>query len=268
MSKIATPRDIIPYRAGIVRITPLDEYGRPQYDKAHTTKRNFLTSTQITTSRTSETLANGNGQDKDYPTNETHTLAIVTNTYDEDFHKLISGDVESDPLPMLFDTTIQTKEGSYTFEDDEVPVASDDGSIHIEAHDAAGNCITETTDAVSSTTFKYDADTKTITFDKSLDETDISLVYYIAATDAVAVSSSPVLKNPQFRIEVFGEVQSAESGTIINYQAQLYRATVSGDIPRVMTQKSISNAITYNFQSAPVPEGVSVLRQQFTEKKA
>lgn len=261
--------DLIPLRAGVVRIIPLDAASKPIYDKAYTTNRQFLTSTQVNTTRTSETLANGNGSDKDYPTDERYTLALVTNTYDPKFHAVISGDVEATPVAILKDTTIIPANGSYVFKDGDVPVESDDGVVHMEVRDSFKNLLTDAgTSELSADTYKYDPDTKTITFDSSRDNTEISVVYYVAGTDGEAYQSSPILQSKQFRIEIYGETQSAETGQQIKYFARMLRATVSGDLPRVTTQKSISAPITYNFQSAPVPEGMSAFYESFTPDNA
>lgn len=270
---MATPiqvrNDLIPLKAGIVRLTPLDANGNPIYAESITTKRQFLTSTQITTTRTSETLPNGNGSDKDFPTDERHTLALVTQTYDPKFHSMLSGSESvSDPSPILHDTTVVPDDsGTVTFTKD-IPVAAPndpDSKIWFEIRDAYGNLLTETTEeSVTATTYKYDKDTKTLTFDETLANIALSCVYYVAATNGEAYQASPILKNKQFQVEVFGEMQSADYGDITQYYSRMPRATVSGDIPRVTSQKSISAAITYNFQSAPVPQGMSSFYDSYT----
>lgn len=261
--------DLIPLKAGIVRLTPLDANGNPIYAEAITTKRQFLTSTQITTTRTSETLPNGNGSDKDFPTDERHTLALVTQTYDPKFHAMLSGsETVTSPAPILHDTTVVPDDtGAFTFTKD-IPVAAPndpDSKIWLEIRDAYGNLLTETSETtVTDTNYKYDADTKTLTFATSLANVALSCVYYVAGTGGDAYQSSPILKNKQFQVEVFGEMQSADYGDITQYYARMPRATVSGDIPRVTSQKSISAAITYNFQSAPVPQGMSAFYDSYT----
>lgn len=268
---MATPKtvrnDLIPMKAGIVRVTPLDANGNPIYAEAYSTKRDFLTSTQVTTTRTSETLANGNGSDKDFPTDEKYTLALVTNTYDPKFHRVISGDLsEETPAPILYDTTISVPPDT-TYEvdlTDMPPVASDDGKYHIEIRDSYGNAYEQADDAAAENKFKYDDSSKKLTFDVSAAGLNLSCVYYIAGDTGEAYKSNPVLQNPQFQIEIMGETRSADTGESIRYYAKMLRGVVSGDIPRVTTQKSISNAITYNFASAPVPQGMSAFYDSFT----
>lgn len=267
---MATPKvrnDLIPMKSGIVRITPLDANFIPQFDDSYTTKREFLTSTQVTTSRTTETLPNGNGSDKDFITDQRHSLALVTQTYDQKFHAALSGDLTvSTVRPILHDTTIVVgTDGSFTFSTNETPIASlEDSEIHFEIRNTFGVRLTETTDAVTADTFKYDADTKTLTFATSLAGASLSCVYYVAGTDGEGYETSPILKSRAFMLEIFGEMRSADSEEPIQYYARMPRATVSGDLPRVTTQKSISAAITYNFVSAPVPQGISDLYESFT----
>lgn len=269
---MATPKtvrnDLIPMKAGIVRVTPLDANGNPIYAEAYSTKRDFLTSTQVTTTRTSETLANGNGSDKDFPTDEKYTLALVTNTYDPKFHKVISGDLsEETPAPILYDTTVSVPPSTAYEVDltDNQPVASADGKFHFEIRDSYGNMFTQTDSTVESEyQFKYEDSTHKLTFHESAAGMNLSCVYYIAGTTGEGYKSNPVLQNPQFQIEIMGETRSADTGEAIRYYAKMLRGVVSGDLPRVTTQKSISNAITYNFSSAPVPQGMSSFYDSFT----
>lgn len=269
---MATPKkvrnDLIPMKAGIVRVTPLDANGNPITEEAYSTKRDFLTSTQVTTTRTSETLANGNGSDKDFPTDEKYTLALVTNTYDPKFHKMISGDLsEESPEPVLFDTTISVpSETPYEVDlTDNQPVASADGKFYLEIRDSYGNAFTQADATVESEyQFKYTDSTHKLTFHESAAGMNLSCVYYIAGTAGEGYKSNPILQNPQFQIEIMGETRSADTGESIRYYAKMLRGVVSGDIPRVTTQKSISNAITYNFASAPVPQGMSAFYDSFT----
>lgn len=262
--------DNIPYRSGIVRLTPLDENSNPIYAQSITTKRQFLTSTQITTTRTSESLPNGNGSDKDFPTDERHTLALVTQTYDPKFHSMLSGSEKvSNPGPVIHDTTVVPNDsGEVDLTGDFEPVAAPndpDNKIWFEIRDSYGNALEETASEVNDATqFKYDSDTKKLTFDTSLANVALSCIYYVSGEGGDAYQASPILKNKQFQVEVFAEMQSAEYGDITNYYARMPRATVSGDIPRVTSQKSISAAITYNFQSAPVPQGMSAFYESYT----
>lgn len=265
---VKVKNDLIPLKAGIVRVIPLDAEGTPMYAKAITTKRNFLTSTAITTTRTSETLPNGNGSDKDYPTDEKYNLALVTQTFDPKFHNTVAGMlVSSSPANILRDTTITVggaEEYSVDLTNDE-PAASPDGKYYFEVRDSYGNLWEQTDDEVAEGQFKYDNMTHKLSFDATAANKQFSLVYYVAGTGGEAYEANPVLQNPQFRIEIYGETQSAESGNTVLYQAIMPRAVVTGDLPNVTTQKSINATLTYNFASAPVPQGMSAFQQIFKQ---
>lgn len=261
--------DLIPLKAGIVRLTLLDEDGDPLYKIPYTTQRNFLTSTAVATTRASETLANGNGSDKDFPTSETYTLTLVTNIFDQKFHNYLAGSiVPSKILPILFDTTV-TVPSATPFEVDltsNPPVAMDDGNVYFEIRDAYGEQLTtpEGEAALAEGNYSYDPDTKKLTFHSSAAGKSFSCVYNVAGTGGEAFASNPILKSPQFRLEVYGEMQSANYGGTTRLYELMPRATVSGDLPNVTTQKSISAPITYTFASAPVPQGISSFYQSFT----
>lgn len=262
------PNDIIPAKAGLVRVIPVKTDGTLDRANAYTTKRNFLTSTQVTITRTSETLPNGNGSDKDYPTDEKYNLAVVTQTYDPKFHSMISNKEKvTTPRPRLYDTSI-TVPATTAYEvdlTDNEPVAVDgEAKPVLEIRDQYGNLLTVTDSTVSEGSYKYDPDTKTLTFDASAAGLTFSAVYYVASTGADGYQASPILRSPQFQIEIMAETQSADTGEIVYYNAVMTRAVVSGDIPNVTSQKSINNAITYNFTTAPVAQGVSAFTETFT----
>lgn len=259
--------DLIPLKSGIVRLIPLDANGDPIYKAAITTQRNFLTSTQVTTTRASETLPNGNGSDKDYPTDEKFNLALVTQIYDPKFHNTLAGSVTAGAvLPIPYDTTITVTNNADAYEVDlteKEPAASPDGKYYFEIRDSYGNLLEQVDTTVAEGKFKYDSDTKKLSFDASAENKSYSCVYYVAATGGEAYESNPILSNPQFMIEVYGEMQSANYGGTVLLHERMLRATVSGDLPNVTSQKSISAPITYNFASAPVPQGKSAFYQAF-----
>ncbi len=264
--------DNIPLKAGILRVTLLDENGDPMYSNPYTTQRNFLTSTAVSVTRASETLANGNGSDKDFPTSETYTLTLVSNIFDQKFHNYLAGSITPPKiLPILWDTTV-TVPPAAPYEVDltpKPPVAMDDGKIYFEIRDSYGDLLTppEAEATLAAGNYTYDADTKKLTFDASAAGKSFSCVYNVSGEGGEAFASNPILLSPQFRIEVYGEMQSANyGGTTLLYEL-MPRATVTGDLPNATTQKSISAPITYTFASAPVPQGVSAFYQSFTPQQ-
>ncbi len=265
--------DWIPMRAGIVRLTPLDAQGRPIWDQAVTTKRDFIQSIQINNPRATESLPNGNGQDKEYLTDSSYTVALATDTYDQRFHALMAGikKVTESLAPVLRDTTIVPTAASanaeYTFSGEEIPVASSDKKVHLEIRDSFGNLLTAG-ESPAAGTYKYEESSHKITFESSLAETPLSCVYYVAATGGEQYDAPSIPQNNRFLLEIMGEVQSAETGEPGKFYAKLARAVPSGDLPHITTQKPIANTITYNFKSSPVPEGMVPYTESFVPIKA
>lgn len=257
--------DLIPLRSGICRLIPLDREGKRMEDKAITTKRDFLTSMQIVTTRTSEKLPNGNGSDKDYPTDEKHNLTLITQTFDPKFNAVLSGAVTpSTSGTFLFDTSIAVPSAvPYEVTLTKTPVAGADGKFYFEVRDVYGNLYTKSDGAVAEGQYTYDDDQHKLTFDASAAGKTFSLVYYVNKTNYEEYATSPILKNPQFCIEIYAEMQSAESGETVKYFATMPRAVSTGDIPRAMSQKSVNSPITYTFSSAPVPQGMSALTEKY-----
>lgn len=267
--------DLIPLRAGIVRLTPLDANGTPIRSAAITTKRDFLTSTQVSTTRNTESLANGNGQDMEKPLDETFNFALNVNVFDPKFHKTLQGFLlvnDGEEKPFLNDiTVIPTKaeaNATFKFTDEDAPVAVDNGKYYFEIRDAYGNLLesNESSSSLAEGKYHYDPDTKTLSFAESYADVALSCVYYITGAGAEGYKANPVLSTPRYMLEVFAEMQSASSGEVVDYYAFMPRAISTGDLPNVTSQKSITNAITYNFKSAPVPEGVSPFEEYFRNR--
>ncbi len=262
--------DWIPMRAGVARVTPLDDQGRPVWAQAITTKREFIQSIQINNPRATESLPNGNGQDKEYLTDSSYTVAIATDTYDQRFHAVLSGSSKAESAePVLRDTTIVPTKGSgnstYVFSAD-VPVASpDDKKVHLEIRDSFGNLYSEVSSATPEEgQYKFESSSNTLTFAESVADTPLSCVYYVEGTGGEQYNAPSTLRNNRFMLEIMGEVQSAETGDPGKFYAKVARAVVSGDLPHVTTQKPIANTITYNFKSSPVPEGMIPYTESFT----
>lgn len=276
MATTKVKSDLIPLRAGIVRLTPLDSDGKPVRASAITTRRDFVTSTQVSTTRSTETLANGNGQDMEKPLDETFNFALNTNVFDPKFHKTLQGLLlvaDGEVKPFLNDITItpikDTANATFTFTgEDEKPATQEGEKYFFEIRDSYGNLFEEAVSAESLTgmQYYYDADTFKMSFPTDYADTSLSCVYYIKGDGAEGYKANPTLTTPQYMLEVFAEMQSASSGEIVDYYAYMPRAISTGDLPNVTSQKSITNAITYNFKSAPVPEGVSPFEEYFRNR--
>ena len=254
-------RDMIPYRAGIVRITPLDSNSNPLYDKSYTTARDFLTSTQRSTSYSYETFHTSNGDACDYITQRRENITLTTQIYDPRFDALISGkELVGTEMLSIRDIQISLPAGftSYIFNDTlAYPAASSDGEIYLEIRDAAGNKYNRVYTSPSEYQYRYNQDTYRLEFSRESYARAFSCVYYIKNQNQEAYASISTLKNKLFMIEAFGEMQSASNGIKQVCYTCVKRATVSSDITGITRQKSIDNKITYSFSSAPVKRGES-----------
>lgn len=273
MGKTVTVRkDIIPYEAGVVILTPLDANKRPDYTKAVATERDFLTSTQTSVTRTVETLENGNGSNKDFITDETYNLVVVGNTYNPQFHAAVAGRIESEPetelVPHEFSFTLPQTAETYqiTFGADQditvEPAADADGNYNFIVEDTYGNVMTKVEKAPAAAgEYQYDDTTKALIFNAADAGKNIRVIMYIATDGGYLIESNPILTQPEYQIECFGISMSAGTDEKYRVITKLLRATTTGDISEQATQKAKSAPITYNFKSTPVPVGVSVYKQ-------
>lgn len=284
MAKQVTIRkDMIPYRAGVVVLTPLDSNFKPDFSKSVPTQYDFLTSTQTSVTRTTETLANGNGSDKDYIIDERYSLAVVGNTYDPEFHAAVTNRIKSQPTAAImmdqFTVTLpkeangeevsQTDKWVITFgagkDNEKEPAQNADKEYDFIISDSYGNTLApaESAETVDEGTFFYDGDQKCLVFSEAYAEQSIRVIYFYEVADGLQYDSNPILKQTVFRIDVFGMRQSAGSDDLYPVHIWIERASTSGDVSEQTTQKSKSAPITYNFQSDPVPAGVSVYHEVY-----
>ncbi len=268
-------KDILPYRAGVVRLIPLDENMSPDYDHAVATNHDFLQSTQIVETRTMETLENGNGASKDYPTNVTYTATVVANIDNVLFHNLAAGRIEELPNTVLAPDefvftlpkahaegeTLEIKFGAGQDHETE-PAPDKNGNYNFTIEDSYGNVLTQRSQ-LENGAYKYDADTKALQFSDDYLGQKMRIIYDYAAKDALSYRNDPILKNREFRLEIYGLVQSAQTGDVYRVIQSLERCAVTGDITDQATQISKSAAITYTFATTPVPEGESVYYKTF-----
>ncbi len=287
MAKQVTIRkDMIPYRAGVVVLTPLDSNFKPDFSKSVPTQYDFLTSTQTSVTRTTETLANGNGSDKDYIIDERYSLAVVGNTYDPEFHAAVTNRLKKEETTVTlmdqFSVTLpenangdeMTETGKWviTFgevgkDQEKTPAKNADGGYDFVINDSYGNTLHPVDNAEATTevgTYYYDGDKKCLVFGETYKNNTIRVIFfYEVAEGGLQYDSNPILKQSVFRIDVFGMRQSAGSDDLYPVHIWIERASTSGDVSEQTTQKSKSAPITYNFQSDPVPAGVSVYHEVY-----
>lgn len=267
--------DLIPYSAGVVVLTPLDENWRPDYTQSVATTHDFLQSTQTSVTRSFETLPNGNGQDQDYPTEEIFNVAVVSNVYIPVFHNAAAGRFETLPKKVLtweeFTHNLpQTVEVGGVLEitfgegkDREKLPAPEDGNYNFVVQDSYGNVLVRREQPVFGA-YAYDEGTHALQFSEEYKNAAIRVLYQVESTNSLVYTSNPILKQPRYQLDIFGTSMSASSDAKYKVFTRIKRATLSGDLSEPPTQKSKSAAITYNFKSTPVPEGVSVYTQVIT----
>lgn len=264
-------KDIIPYEAGVVILTPLDANKKPDYTRSVATQRDFLTSTQTSVTRTVETLANGNGPDKDFITDEVYNLTVVGNTYNPQFHAAVAGRLESEPptelIPYEFSANVPGS-AEYQIEfgaskDIEIePAADSDGNYNFIVEDSYGNVMASTNAAPEDAQhYQYDSTTKALIFNEEAANMNVRVIMWVATDGGYKIESNPILTQPEYQIECFGISMSAGSDEKYRVVTKLLRATTTGDLSEQATQKAKSAPITYNFKSTPVPAGVSVYSQ-------
>lgn len=269
-------KDIIPYRAGCVILTPLDANKKPDYSRSVATGWDFLTSTQTSVTRNAEDLANGNGQDKSYPLDEVYTVTVVTNVYNPVFHGVVTGRIETLPDKTLVPTEISHSLPDTLGEGDNltitfgesgdyptVPAPDAEGKYSFVVEDSYGNVLTML-DTPEKGAYSFDPDTKTLSFSEDYKGALIRVIYYYEDANTIRYDSNPIIQEPEYLIQMYGQSQSASTGDTYKVVTILQRATASGDITDQTTQKSKSAPITYTFTSAPVPAGTSVYSQIFT----
>lgn len=291
MAKTSTiKKALIPYSAGTVILTPIARNGRPDYDRSVASEFNFLASTQLSETRTVETVDAGNGSSptKDFVTGVTYTLTVTANAYNPVFHAVATGKIEEFPEKTLFrtqhtyymPTALGDDETDLTIvfgesgDDKEVPAADEYGNVHFDIEDSYGNTLVRVYDEEGEEgasvkavpekgTYTYDVDTKTLHFSEDYLGDTMRLIYYYEATNAVTYSSDPILTTPEYMVEVFGYRQEAETGEAIPFQQKLARASISGDVAGQPTQRSRSAQIVYTFASTPIPEGETMYTEGY-----
>lgn len=265
-------KDLIPYEAGVVILDPLDENKTPDYTRSVATGFDFLTSTQVSITRTSETLANGNGQDKDYPLDETYTMTVTGNVFNPIFHGVVTGQIETLPtttlMPNEINYNLPTTSSAGTnvtlmfgktgpLPNEPEPATDESGEVNFIVEDSYGNVLTRL-DTPEFGSYSYDEDTKTLEFSEEYKGALIRVIYNYSVTNAIQYTSNPIIQNPEYQVRIFGIRQSASTGETYNFMEKIARATATGDITNQPSQKSKSAPITYTFTSTPVPKGTSV----------
>ncbi len=266
----SVPNDLIPYNAGIAVFREIAADGTK--GTPYATNYDFVISATVSTSRETDTLTNGNGSDKEYPSSETQNLALVVNTYNELLHAVLSGRSFTIGTQLLsFSQTIGiTKNSSdayvYTFTDTTVFPDSDSTADMF-----VMNTYNQPFEQVSSATsiadgqFYYDSDTKTITVASTYEDTNLTCVFKYKSTTAIISETKSVLVNPSFEITLIDIMQSAATSAKYNRTRVLGSASITGDLPEAPSQKDINTSMTYNFATDTSSNGSTRFTETISE---
>lgn len=269
------PKLLIPYEAGVSIVTPLDLNKRPNLIRSVATQHNFLSQTQLSETKTTEELENGNGQNKTMVTSVVYNLSVVANVLNIVYHNMVAGRIESLPDRTLvmdeftwFLPETAPEEGlTITFGVDAdhatEPAADENGEYWFIVEDSYGNPLVRL-DTPEFGAYSWDKDLKQLRFSDEYAGAAIRVIYRYASTNSIRYDSNPILSQPEFQLDNFGIMSDAESGRKFRVHERLLRATQTGDLSGMPTQRSISSPITYTFQSSPVPSGVSVYSVTYT----
>lgn len=269
------PKLLIPYEAGVSIVTPLDLNKRPNYIRSVASQKNYLSQTALTETRTTEELENGNGQNKTIVTSVVYNLSVTANTLSITYHNMVAGRIETLPNKTLvmdeftwFLPSTAPEEGlTITFGTDgdhaKEPAADENGDYWFIVEDSYGNPLVRL-DTPEFGAYSWDKDLKQLRFSDEYAGAAIRVIYRFASTNSIRYDSNPILSQPEFQLDNFGIMSDAESDRKFRVHERLLRATQTGDLSGMATQKSISSPITYNFQSSPVPAGVSVYSVTYT----
>lgn len=270
-------KDLIPYNAGVAILTPLDANKKPMYERSVATQYDFLTSTQTSVTHTTEALANGNGQDKDFIIDERYTITVIGNTFNPVFHGVVTGRMETLPtkelIPEQVTYNLAASVGDsggnleITFgpgkDFEQIPAQDSDGKYNFIVEDSYGNPLTRAETPVFGA-YSYDSDTKALQFSKEYVNASIRVIFWTEDANSIRYDNNPILQQPEYQLQIFGITTSAGTDQKYRVVTTIKRCTATGDITDQTTQKSKSAPITYTFQSTPVPEGVSVYSQIFS----
>lgn len=269
-------KDLIPYKAGTVVVTPLDANMRPDYTRSVATEYTYLASTQTSVTRATETLESGNGSNKEIPTSETYSVTLTSNAFNPVFHNAVAGRLETLP-----DSTLMKDEFTFNLpsagsdtggilqisfgpgkDHETLPAADADDNYNFVVEDSYGNPLVRL-DTPQYGAYSYDPEAKALQFSSEYANAAIRVIYNYAEANALVYRSDPILKLNEFRLEIFGITRSAGGSATYRVETVLERCSVTGDLSEMPTQMSPSAPMTYTFASTPVPAGVSVYTQKW-----
>lgn len=278
MAKTTTvPKNLVPYQAGVTVLTLLDANHRPMYDRSVASQYNYVASSQTTVTRTTEEVENGNGQNKTVILDETYNYTLNVNSFNIVFHNTISGAIETLPdkelvpneftwnLPTTIPTdgslqiAFGTENGPRDASGNLVPepAPQNNGDYFMVVEDSYGNPLVKR-DVPEHGAYSFDPDTNVISFSDDYAGAAIRVIYEYEDSKTIRYDSNPILSQPEFQIDTYGIKVDADTNQKVKVHERILRASYSGDLSNMPSQKSRAASIAYTFSSNPVPYGTSV----------
>lgn len=270
-------KDIIPFKPVAVELAPLDDNMRPIATQAVLTDPSFLSSVQFSVAETTEQITTADGSTIDIPTGRNYTATVITNAYNPVFHNFVAGNLEYLPSETLMSDIFTHNLPATVGEDEDylqitfgtgkdhevVPAADESGNYNFVVEDSYGNPLVRM-DTPQFGAYSYDVEAKALQFSTEYANAQIRVKYSYSEKEALVYKSDPILKNRLFQLTAIGIDRSATGSATYRREAILLRVYRTGDLADLPYQSSANAPITYTFNSAPVPNGVSI----YTEKRA
>lgn len=263
---------LMPLQGATTIITNYNRQGGLDYDSSFMNSEGLAGAVSITQAKTYEEVANERGENLSLASARVYNISVIMNSYNSRFHDMIAGNIveigsvtASIPKTEEFIVVLDSVTSKYQRTLVETPVQVD-GVLRFVVSDVFGNKFTkaETAETLTEGQFHVDTTTKVITFSELDNNKQVNVMYLKkAALDSYTSKSDPLLTTKYFMLEFISKLQGEGDSIPVTSYAKIRKVTVDGDLPDITKQKSPNAPITYNFKTAPIPEGESPMEVIF-----
>jgi len=263
---------LMPLQGATTIITNYNRQGGLDYDSSFMNSEGLAGAVSITQAKTYEEVANERGENLSLASARVYNISVIMNSYNSRFHDMIAGNIveigsvtASIPKTEEFIVVLDSVTSKYQRTLTETPVQVD-GVLRFVVSDVFGNKFTkaETAETLTEGQFHVDTTTKVITFSELDKNKQVNVMYFKkAAVDSYTSKSDPLLTTKYFMLEFISKLQGEGDSIPVTSYAKIRKVTVDGDLPDITKQKSPNAPITYNFKTAPIPEGESPMEVIF-----
>ena len=258
--KNAIPLSAFPLKGATTILTDYNAQGGLDFVKTFVNNQGIAGTVSITQAKTSEEIPNERGEALTIASSRVFNVVVTMNTFNAMFHDRIANNIvtlnKTDSVMPVVETFVVA---NATKELKSKPAESN-GTLRINVYDNKGNSFEKAEDetAPAEGQFKIDTTTKTITFDATANNTEVSVLYYrLVKVENYESKVNPVMTTKYMMMEFAEQLQAEGTDKPINGYIKLLKVTPDGDLPMANAQKSPNAPITYNFKTAPIPEGES-----------